>query len=81
MGDRKFTHIFDAFGRITRIKIENNSLKFTSRIMDTAWYKDSKAANTILQKFFFMEPTNAPWYTKIPMVNLFSNKGRENNWV
>ena len=37
MGKRKLEHVLDGFGRFNRFKIESNSIKFNSKMLNSKW--------------------------------------------
>ena len=39
MGNKMFDHVLDGFGRYNRFKIDNNTIKFSSKMLDSKWYK------------------------------------------
>ena len=56
MGKRKYTMLFDGFGRISRIDFKDGKVKFMSRIMDTEYLRRSKKENTIIPGLVFGTP-------------------------
>ena len=82
MGNRKYTMLFDGFGRYSRFDFKDGKVKFMSRIMDTKYLRKSKKENTVIPGLVFGTPKPADWRSKIPTLNLIYNKKyNDNMWV
>ena len=57
MGDRKVSHSFDAFGKLTKVSLNASRIGvFTHRFTDTNYYKDSVHSDTIAPYMLFQSP-------------------------
>jgi len=82
MGNKEFNFMLDGFGRQNKLKIENNTVKLTSKMMDTKWLDLATKENDIPPAFIFMETNPPRWKSKIPFENLYyTSKYMDNNWV
>jgi carotenoid cleavage dioxygenase-like enzyme len=82
MGDKMFDHVLDGFGRYNRFKIDNNTIKFSTKMLDSKWYKGAKEENDILPGFTFKETNPPRWLSSVPFANFYySTKYFDNNWV
>lgn len=71
MGDKEFNYVLDGFGRYNKLKIENNTVKFTSKMMNSMWLDMATKENDILPGFIFQETNPPRWMSKIPFANLY----------
>jgi hypothetical protein len=59
MGKKKFSYVLDGYGRYNKLEIENNTVKLTSKMLNSKWLELSTQENDIPPGFIFVE-TNPP---------------------
>ena len=82
-GNRHFGHYMDGFGRFSRFDIKGGNVSFSSKMLQSEFYKDCMKKNTIVPGILFKEPTPARLRSNIPGVNLYYSimYYGDNNWV
>ena len=81
-GKRQFQHYLDGFGRFSRFDISSGEVSFTSKMLQSEFFKACKKADNIVPGLIFKETVPARWQSNIPGLNLYyTGKYGDNNWV
>jgi hypothetical protein len=82
MGNKEFNYVLDGFARYNKLKIENNTIKFSSKMLNSKWLDLAIKENDIPAGFIFAETNPARWTSMIPFENLITTgKYMDNNFV
>lgn len=57
MGDRKYQHALDGFGRISKWDVQDGEVKFTSNLLDCNWLNECKKVNDLIPGISFRTPS------------------------
>jgi len=82
MGNKKFNYVLDGYGRYNKLEFENNTVKLSSKMLNSKWLELSTKENDIPPGFIFVETNPPRWMSKIPFASLYyTSKYLDNNWV
>ena len=82
MGNKKFNYVLDGYGRYNKLQFENNTVKLSSKMLNSKWLELSTKENDIPPGFIFVETNPPRWMSKIPFASLYyTSKYLDNNWV
>lgn len=81
MGDRRVGHYFDSFGRNTRARIKDGKVVFSTRMIDSYWYKESKRINDFVLGLKFRDTNPPTLMNRIPFLSLYYTQYFDNNYV
>lgn len=70
MGDVKVDNVIDGFGRINKYDINNGTLSFSSKLINSTWKDTCEKHNDIEPLVLFMETVPPRWKSKIPGMNM-----------
>jgi carlactone synthase/all-trans-10'-apo-beta-carotenal 13,14-cleaving dioxygenase len=83
MGDRRFVGFLDCYGKMHRFDIRGDTVCATYRMMESAFYNESKQTGTIGAGLLFFEtepPRETPWYLG-PVANMPPFAPNDNTFV
>jgi len=70
MGKRKLNHLFDGYARISSFRFDGSqTLRFSSRLMDSGWYNESMKKKDVTPQFLMNETTPKRLSDRVPMLN------------
>ena len=81
LNDQKVNHYNDGFGRFSVFKINGDKVTFSTKMLNSKYYEESKKEGNIIPGLLFCETTPARWMCNIPLVNMVYTIQRDNNWV
>lgn len=81
-GKKEFKHYLDGFGRFSRFDFKDGEVQFTTKMLESEWYKACKKADDVVGGLIFKETEPPRWKSNIPGYNLYmQGKYGDNNWV
>lgn len=82
MGNRSHTHVLDGFGRMSRYKIKDGEISFTSSLLECKWLKKCRQDNDLVPGLGFRGLSPPRWEQKVPFVSLYyTAEYFDDNWV
>lgn len=81
-GKRQFRHYLDGFGRFSKFDIKNGEVHFSSKMLESEFYKACKKQDDIVASLLFSETDPPRWKSRIPFYDLVKTaQYGDNNWV
>lgn len=81
MKSTKFASVLDGFGRFSNVFFHNKKAYFTSKMIQSKFYKQSKRENNVAPSVLFAETIPPRWKSMIPTLNFSQGFPNDNNWV
>ena len=71
VGDQKFNHLFDGFGRFSNVNFKDGKALFTTKMMKSDFYKRSMSNGKIAPSELFQETTPKRSTSNVPGMNSY----------
>lgn len=81
MNHTKLAHVLDGYGRFSNVNFQNGKAIFTSKMIQSNFYKKSLAQSNVAPTILFAETIPPRWKSMIPALNLITSQWQDNNWV
>ena len=82
MNGTQINHYADGFGRYSIFKIKDGKVTFSTKMLNSRYYEQSKNEGNVVPGLLFTETTPPRWKSSVPMMNLlYTRNHNDNNWV